>query len=373
MPLPTSGPLSLNDIQTEFGGTNPIELNEYYAGGGLVPAGTTGTFGAVPSSGTIGIQNFYGTAKQFIFYSWGQGTNGQLGDNTAVDKSSPVLVVGGFTDWISIAGGGNSTNGGGIRNNGTAWSWGVNSSGQLGDGTTINRSSPVLVIGGITDWKQMSFGAATTAAVRNNGTAWSWGNGFGGRLGDGTTINKSSPVLVAGGFTDWKQISAGLVHCAAVRNNGTAYCWGAGNFGRLGDGTTTNKNSPVLVAGGITDWKQISVNTTNGVAVRNNGTAWSWGSNSTAGFLGDGTTINRSSPVLVIGGITDWNEVFVSGGANFAAIRNNGTVWGWGFNSFGQIGDGTTTTRSSPVLVLGGFTNWKQINVSNRATMAIKN
>lgn len=110
MPLPASGALSLNDIQTEFGGTNPISLNEYYAGGGIVPSGTTGTNGAVPSSGAISVFNFFGTSKALLLsYAWGSGALGRLGDGTAVNKSSPVSVVGGFTNWTQISAGSRHT------------------------------------------------------------------------------------------------------------------------------------------------------------------------------------------------------------------------------------------------------------------------
>jgi alpha-tubulin suppressor-like RCC1 family protein len=116
-----------------------------------------------------------------------------------------------------VAAGGNQSLA--IRTNGTLWAWGLNNIGQLGDGTTVSRTSPVSVIGGFTNWCQVSVGYDHAVAVRTNGTAWAWGFNNYGRLGDGTATFKSSPVSVIGGFTDWSQISAGGFHTIGLRSN----------------------------------------------------------------------------------------------------------------------------------------------------------
>jgi hypothetical protein len=149
-----------------------------------------------------------------------------------------------------------------------AWSWGYNVIGQLGDNTTTSRLSPVSVVGGFTDWVQISAGESHTAAVRANGTAWAWGSNGNGLLGDNTVTARSSPVSVVGGFTDWVQISAGTSHTAAVRANGTAWAWGYNALGRLGDNTTLSRVSPVSVVGGFTDWVQIAAGGGHTAAVR---------------------------------------------------------------------------------------------------------
>jgi len=146
-------------------------------------------------------------------WAWGLSYRGRLGDNSAIDRSSPVSVVGGFTDWCQLSAGGAHSLG--VRSNGTAWAWGYNS-GRLGDNTTISRSSPVSVVGGFTDWYQVSAGDAHSLGVRTNGTAWSWGNNSQGRLGDDSTISRSSPVSVVGGFTDWYQVSTGSYHTLGI-------------------------------------------------------------------------------------------------------------------------------------------------------------
>jgi alpha-tubulin suppressor-like RCC1 family protein len=298
-------------------------------------------------------------------WSWGQAGNGQLGDNSTANKSSPVLVLGGFTDWCQVSAG--MKNSLAVRQNGTAWAWGQNYCGSLGDNTTVSKSSPVLVVGGFTDWCQISAGGffanneRHSVAVRTNGTAWSWGSGTSGSLGDNTTVSKSSPVSVIGGFTDWCQVSGGPEGSLGVRTNGTAWGWGSGGSGQLGNNNTNTFSSPVSVVGGFTDWCQISIAESQGthsLAVRQNGTAWAWG-NGGDGRLGDNTTVSKSSPVSVVGGFTDWCQV--SGGNRFSVgVRQNGTVWTWGYNYRGQLGINSTVDKSSPVSVIGGFTDWCQ-------------
>jgi alpha-tubulin suppressor-like RCC1 family protein len=181
--------------------------------------------------------------------------------------------------------------------------------GQLGDGTTVNKSSPVSVVGGFTDWVQVSAGTIHSLGIRANGTAWGWGEALNGRLGNGAILlNYSSPVSVLGGFTDWVQISAGDNHSVAIRANGTAWAWGNGVSGRLGDSNTASSTSPVSVVGGFTDWVQISAGGDHTLAVRANGTTWAWGLNAD-GQLGDNTITSRLSPVSVVGGYTNWIEV----------------------------------------------------------------
>ena len=138
------------------------------------------------------------------------------------------------------------------------YSWGDNGNGKLGDGTTSGKSSPVTVIGAITNWSQVSAGYDHSLGVTSDGIAYGWGDNGNGELGDGTTADKSSPVTVIGGITDWSQVSGGGSHSLGVTDTGIAYAWGAGLSGRLGDGTTADKSSPVTVIGGITNWSQVS-------------------------------------------------------------------------------------------------------------------
>jgi len=314
--------------------------------------------------------NFHslGLRQNGTAWAWGFNGNGRLGDGTTTSRTSPVSVVGGFTDWCQVSGGGHSL---GVRENGTAWAWGCNAFGQLGDGTTTSRSSPVSVVGGFTDWCQVSAGSVHSLGLRQNGTAWAWGSNGTGILGDGTTTSRTSPVSVIGGFTDWCQVSAGNVHSLGVRQNGTAWAWGCNGQGRLGDGTTTSRTSPVSVVGGFTDWCQVSAGTSHSLGIRTNGTAWAWGCNTTSGILGDGTTTSRTSPVSVIGGFTDWCQVS-AGALHSLGVRQNGTAWAWGCNGQGRLGDGTTTSRTSPVSVVGGFCDWCQVSAGLAHSLALR-
>jgi alpha-tubulin suppressor-like RCC1 family protein len=301
--------------------------------------------------------------------SWGRNQVGQLGDRTTVDKLCPVLVAGSITDWCQVSGFNHVV---AVRRNGTAWAWGCGGQGRLGSGTNTNTSSPVSVLGGFTDWCQVSAGESHSLAVRRDGTAWAWGSGGSGRLGDGTTVAKSSPVSVLGNFTDWCQVSAGCAHSLGVRTNGTIWSWGINGIGGLGDGTTVNKSSPVSVVGGFTDWCQVSAGRAHSLAVRRNGTAWAWGPGST-GQLGDGTTVNKSSPVSVLGGFTDWCQVSAGTSLDHSlGLRTDGTIWSWGCNSSSQLGDGTTVNKSSPVSVLGGFTDWCRVSAGGQHSLAVR-
>jgi alpha-tubulin suppressor-like RCC1 family protein len=160
------------------------------------------------------------------------------------------------------------------------WTWGDNSTGGLGTGTGTGTTSPVSVIGGFTDWVTISSGLRHTTGIRANGTAWSWGWNQYGNLGNNTstTLSMSSPVSVIGGFTDWIQVSNGQYHSAALRADGSAWCWGRANFGALGNGVAgiVHRSSPVSVLGGFT-WTNISASAYHTLAVRSNGTAWAWG------------------------------------------------------------------------------------------------
>lgn len=348
-----------------------------------------------------------------LAYGWGGNTVGEIGDNTTVSKSSPVLVAGGFTDWTQIG------NGIGLRADGTIWTWnGITPNiGQNGDGTLIQRSSPAPIIGGFTDWISISSSniGDARAAIRRNGTLWAWGN----ITGDGTTSSRSSPVLVAGGFTDWTQITTGVTssnaartlglrkngsiwgwgsnsgalgnngiqnvsspvsviggftwtfvttgnsHTLAIRNNGTMWGFGSGTFGALGDGTTSQRSSPVAVVGGFTDWISAAAGSYNSIGLRSDGTLWAWGNNIT-GQLGDNTIVSKSSPVSVVGGFTDWVSVSASY-RHILALRSNGTLWSWGQNNSGELGDNTTSNRSSPVAVVGGFTDWVSVGIGDNS------
>jgi alpha-tubulin suppressor-like RCC1 family protein len=313
--------------------------------------------------------NDFSSEKKSLIFSWGSNVGCMLGDGTSINRSSPVSIVGGFTDWCQVATGAN--HGVALKTNGTVWSWGCGSSGQLGNGTIANKLFPTLVVGGFTDWCQISAGSALTLALRTNGTLWAWGFNSRGQIGDDTIVARSSPVSVVGGFTDWCRVSAGGAHSFGIRCGGSLWAWGYNFCGRLGDGTVTSRLSPVQVCGGFS-WCTIDTQFNHAVAIRNDGTVWNWGFGA-YGKLGTNNVTDRSSPVSVLGGFTDWCQAAAGRDFNHG-IRTNGTLWTWGRNNIGQLGNDTATTcnRSSPVSVVGGFTDWCQVDSSNYHSVALR-
>jgi len=299
-------------------------------------------------------------------FAWGDNSSGKLGLGDTVNRSSPVQV-GSLTSWARISFGDSTL---AVQTNGTLWSWGGNSFGQLGIGTTASRSSPVQV-GALTNWYEISAGSGGYSfAVKTDGTLWSWGNNDNGALGLGDIARRSSPVQV-GALTNWSQISGGETHAASIKTDGTLWSWGANNFGQLGIGNTSNYSSPKQV-GSVTTWTKVSSSNGFTLAIRANGTLWSWGLNFN-GQLGLNTgTYNFVTPEQV-GALTNWAQVSAGGaGVGFcAAVKTDGTLWAWGGNSSGQLGLGNTTNYSSPKQV-GSLTNWAQVATMTTGVLALK-
>src|SRR3989338_4891709 len=246
---------------------------------------------------------------------------------------------------------------------GTVWTWGSNVYGQLGDGTTTDRYSPVQ-IGTGTNWSSVSAGYYHTIAIKTDGTLWAWGDNSFGQLGDGTTIDKSSPTQIGTG-TNWASVSAGYLHTIATKTDGTLWAWGYNYYGQLGDGTTIDKYSPTQI-GTENNWSSVSAYF-HTVGIKTDGTLWAWGWNG-GGQLGDGTTIDKSSPIQ-IGTGTNWASVS-AGDLHTIAIKTDGTLWAWGWNGYGQLGDGTTTDRYTPVQI--GLSDVIKIEAGWLHTIAIK-
>jgi alpha-tubulin suppressor-like RCC1 family protein len=314
-----------------------------------------------------------GTFKSAGLWVWGDNLFGGLGDNTTTDRSSPIQTVSGGANWKDVATGSGGYHTAAIKTDGTLWTWGYNNNGQLGDDTRTNRSSPVQTIAGGTNWKQVSLGDVHTAAIKTDDTLWVWGDGFYGQLGNNlppTFENRSSPIQTVSGGFNWKLVTCYLRGTAAIKTDGTLWLWGDNSDGQLGDNTTTSKSSPVQTVSGGTNWKELSGGEYHVGAIKTDGTLWVWGSN-TYGELGDNTRTSRSSPIQTISSSTDWKQV--SCGSNCtAAIKTDGTLWLWGRNLYGGLGDNTTSDRSSPVQTIAGGTNWKQVSTDGAGTAAIK-
>ncbi|XXF78412.1 RCC1 repeat-containing protein [Myxococcaceae bacterium GXIMD 01537] len=276
-------------------------------------------------------------------WSWGQ--QGFVGDGAAVGRSTSVRVPG-LTDVVFVAA--TSTEFANdevtlaLREDGTAWAWGGNWFGQLGDGTRTKSSVPVRV-SGLTGVKSVAAGGGFSLAVREDGTVWAWGLNSDGQLGDGTTTRRLTPVQVVG-LAGVEAVSGGFGFSVALRDDGTVWGWGSNTFGQLGDGTTVQRMAPVQVAG-LTDVVAVSTSGQSAMALRRDGTVWMWGRNSD-GNLGDGTTEHRTTPVRVVG-LTD--VVAIAAAPRHAlALREDGTAWAWGSNVSGKLGRGFKSGFDEP-------------------------
>jgi len=301
---------------------------------------------------------------------WGRNAYGVVGDGTTADRSSPVTVAGGGINWCQASksvflGLGSAA----IKTDGTLWTWGRNYYGSLGQGTgdyLDSKSSPTTTIGGGTDWSQVTVNGRLMYALKKDTSLWSWGSNCEAMLADGTTADRSSPGTTIYG-NNWCFIdSSGQViraPIAGIKTDGTLWTWGRNYYGYLGDGTTSDRSSPGTTAGGGTNWCHVSAGSSLAEvamsAIKTDGTLWTWGSNK-YGYLGDGTTSDRSSPVTTAGGGTNWCYS-TTGSYSMAAIKTDGTLWTWGCGGGGRLGDGTVNCRSSPGTTADGGTNWCQV------------
>ena len=280
---------------------------------------------------------------------WGKNNYGQLGDGTTIERHTPVDVVGLSSGVIALATGSDQscalTIGGGVK------CWGRNDIGQSGDGTGIERHTPVDVSGLTSGVSSISAGGGYACAVTDGGGAKCWGANGGGRLGDGTTTNRLTPVDVEGLTNGVASITAGGRFTCAVTTAGAAKCWGYNDNGELGDGTTTNRYTPVDVSGLDSGVAAIAAGLSHTCALMKDGSAKCWGDN-VSGDLGDGSGAEQHTPVSV-SGILSGGVAIVSGYGHNCVLMNSGGLKCWGWNLMGQLGDGTTTDRPTPVEVNG--------------------
>ncbi|NBD22977.1 RCC1 domain-containing protein [Paenibacillus glycinis] len=283
-------------------------------------------------------------------WAWGSNASGQLGDGSTMFKSSSPVQVANLSSAVAIAAGIDHNLA--VLSDGTVWAWGANAFGSLGDGSRIDRNAPVQVqgLGSVTD---VAAGNRHSMALTSDGTVWAWGNNGGGELGDGTATDRYTPVQVKdlGSVIDIAAGSSnGFSHSMALKSDGTVWAWGNNYAGKLGDGTTTGSSTPIQVTH-LDSVTAIAAGGDHSMALKSDGTVWAWGENH-FGQLGNGSSTNRSSPVQV----TRLDSVSaIAAGASSLAVRTDGTVWGWGLNGNGQLGDGTTTAQYTPVQVQGAW------------------
>ncbi|MFQ5343763.1 MAG: hypothetical protein ACE5F6_19645, partial [Anaerolineae bacterium] len=276
---------------------------------------------------------------------WGRNDSGQLGDGTTTRRYTPVDVSGLTSGVTAIAPGAYHTcaltAAGGVK------CWGAGGFGQLGDGATTQRTTPVDVVGLSSGVQAITGGCALTTA----GGVKCWGRNDSGQLGDGTTTNRTTPVDVVGLSSGVVAIATGGSHSCALTTGGGVKCWGYNHYGQLGDGTTTDRHTPVDVVGLSSGVQAIAAGALDVCALTMGGGVKCWGWN-WYGQLGDGTTTSRHTPVDVVG-LSSGVQAISSGWWNTCALTMGDGVKCWGYNGYGQLGDGTSTNRSTPVAVPG--------------------
>ncbi|MEV6607605.1 S8 family serine peptidase [Kutzneria sp. NPDC051319] len=315
-------------------------------GGGQDQAETT--FGSVASGTAHSLMVWREGSGHDTVRAWGLNSSGQLGTGTTTNAGTFTLVKG-LTDVKAVAAGGNFSMA--LKTDGTVWTWGANGNGQLGNGTTTNSTAPVQV-SGLSTVTSIAVGSNFAVAVLSDGTARAWGANNTGQLGDGTTTQRLTPVTVHSATSLSAApgaIAAGTSHAIALKASGAVVAWGSNSVGQLGKNpsTTTSSTSAVTVSG-VSGATQVAAAATASYALLSSGAVSDWGGNS-AGQLGSGNTTNRFTPATV-SGLTSVTVV-AAGGSSAVVARTDQTVKAWGLNSNGQLGDGTTTQRLTPVAV----------------------
>jgi alpha-tubulin suppressor-like RCC1 family protein len=285
-------------------------------------------------------------------WSWGAGADGQLGTGSVGVDQGPPQRTGSPERVTAIAAG--PAQGYALDTDGHVWSWGSGTNGELGDGTTSGATLPVLVpaldrvVGIAAAGGAPGLGGEATAyALRADGAVWAWGAGGAGQLGTGRALSSTTPVKVVklGMVT---ALAGGGRTAYALRRDGTVWAWGAGSTGELGDGSRPLYRAFAAPVPGLDDVVAVAAGNATGYALRADHTVWAWG-NGGRGQLGTGTTSGSAVPVRV-SGLTDVTAI-AGGNTTAYALRADHTVWAWGNGGRGQLGTGTTGTTGSTVPV----------------------
>src|SRR3989337_2563490 len=346
---------------------------------------------ALPGKGYISGGDVHAAVlkKDGTVWTWGQNALGQLGDGTTTDRTTPVQVSD-LTDVIAVAAGRTMTMA--LKSDGTVWTWGLNNYGELGDGSTVtygkdadgqyikvirNVPGPVVGLNGVV---AITAGRSTGAALKNDGTVWTWGENTYGTLGDGNTNvsltsgSSATPVRVIG-LTDIVSIALKRSHILALKSDGTVWAWGHNRDGQFGNNTATgDANSPGPIPVQVSDLTDPDATIATGywhsMALNSDGTVWTWGDNE-AGELCDGTLINQLIPEKITG-LYDLSAI-EGGEYQTIALKRNGTVWMCGNNSAGQLGIGAATEESiNPPVQVIGLTNVFAITSGKYFSIALK-
>jgi uncharacterized repeat protein (TIGR02543 family) len=324
---------------------------------------------------TLGGFHSAGITSYGRIFIWGSNTNGQIGNKTTVGSKNPLNITSQFNlmsdEKITSVELGISHSAA-ITSKGKIFTWGWNGLGQLGDGTSTDRNAPTNITSRFNlssgeTIVSISISALSSGALTSNGRIFIWGAG--GQIGDGTTTNRNTPTDITSRFNLSSNervtlMSLGNTHSAALTSNGRIFMWGSNNNGQLGDGTTTNRNTPTDITSRFNFSSneritEISLGNSHSGALTSNGRIFMWGQN-ISGQIGDGTTTQRITPLNVSSSFRlNPDELIKSiklGGFHSSVLTSNGRVFTWGNNSdSGRLGDGTTTSRNTPTNITSGF------------------
>jgi len=313
------------------------------------PVQIPGTWAYISAKGTFSM----GLKSDGSLWAWGYNAYGQLGDGTNTDKNSPVQIAG---TWAAVATGAFHTMA--LKADGSLWVWGYNSDGQLGNGNHSDINYPIPVAG---TWTSVAAGGYHSMALKADGSLWTWGQNTYGQLGLGNNTSSSVPLQVTG---TWTSIATGTENSVALKANGELWAWGYNTHGEVGDGSNTHRNAPVHIAG---TWVSVNAGAGHIMAQRAEGTLWAWGRND-YGQFGTGNWNNSNVPVQTSVQLGEWVKV-VGGGSHTLALKSDGSLWAWGSNNYGALGNGTNTDSHSPVPVSG---SWLDISAGSYHSLGIK-
>lgn len=319
---------------------------------------------------SIGYYGAAGIKSDGTLWTWGYGAYGEIGDGftsyrlNMVNIKPTIPYKPGSGILTSLSTGYKYTMA--VKKDGTLWAWGNNTYGQLGIGYTYHQNSPVQV-GTDTNWKKVSSGSSHVLALKKDGTLWAWGANSYGQLGLGITGEKAIPVRV-GTSSNWTDIAAGGSHSLAINSEGSLYAWGRNTYGQLGAGSTTDSNVPVKIWG--SNWSSISAGIYYSIGLKSDGTMYGWGYNY-LGQAGSGATWKNELYPTRIGSYSTNYKRISAGNFHALALDSKGYIWSWGYNKYGQLGNGSTTYKYVPTKIVY-YNGFADISAGDSHSFAIK-